>query len=276
VNKRASDADGALLLITASHGLPFQGAFSNCEYAVDDADSGYPPAETALCVIESTVAAGGAYRPKPAVKLRTAGFALYERVDYEVRPNTDANLAELRAGRDFTSRGGSRPLSLKRIADAGSAGWDSEFGMVDITVTNTADFQVTGASLTGAVGDRVTAEVTMRNNGPAWVANLGSGEPVAAVRVQVPPGTTVTGIPEDCVPSGPDSESRGSLSGREFVCPTGYWVLAGAEYSFPFELLIDKVVPGATAAVTVGPPWGDEPLRYDRNRKNNTSSITVN
>ncbi|WP_329367126.1 hypothetical protein [Streptomyces sp. NBC_01483] len=44
----------------------------------------------------------------------------------------------------------------------------------------------------------MTAPLTFKNNDPAWFANLGPGDPAAKVRLIVPTGTTVTGVPVDC------------------------------------------------------------------------------
>ncbi|MFF2513560.1 hypothetical protein [Streptomyces sp. NPDC058086] len=46
----------------------------------------------------------------------------------------------------------------------------------------------------------MTAPLTFKNNGPAWFANLGSGDLAAKVRLVVPTDMTVTGVPVDCVP----------------------------------------------------------------------------
>ncbi|WP_405881588.1 hypothetical protein OG762_25225 [Streptomyces sp. NBC_01136] len=50
---------------------------------------------------------------------------------------------------------------------------------LQIGAENTADFSVTGAAVTGTAGQKVTAPLTFKNNGPAWFANLGSGDPAA-------------------------------------------------------------------------------------------------
>jgi len=59
---------------------------------------------------------------------------------------------------------------------------------------------VTGDAVSGAAGRTSTAELTFKSNGPAWFGSLGSGDPVAEVRLIVPEGTTVTGVPSGCCP----------------------------------------------------------------------------
>ncbi|MGW1957832.1 hypothetical protein ACWCPI_34675 [Streptomyces sp. NPDC001920] len=66
-----------------------------------------------------------------------------------------------------------------------------------VDARNTADLRLTGSRVRGAVGDTVTADITVHNRGPAWVASLGAGAAVATVRFQAPAGTTVTGLPEE-------------------------------------------------------------------------------
>jgi hypothetical protein len=107
---------------------------------------------------------------------------------------------------------------------------DDNYVALQIGAANTADFAVRGAAVSGAAGDTVTATIAFRNKGPAWVGNLGSGEPVASVDLRVPQGTTVTGVPSGCYPRTLDGGYfPGSTGAPRYVCNLPYWVTESAE-----------------------------------------------
>lgn len=76
----------------------------------------------------------------------------------------------------------------------------NDYAVLQMGAENTADFSLTGDAISGAAGETATAELTFENNGPAWFGNPGSGDAVAEVRLVVPEGTKVTGVPSGCCP----------------------------------------------------------------------------
>ncbi|WP_262505714.1 hypothetical protein [Streptomyces sp. TRM68367] len=121
----------------------------------------------------------------------------------------------------------------------------------------------------------MTARVTVHNRGPAWVASLGAGAPVATVRFQAPQGTTVVGLPEDdCWRQAPAPEGP---SVTTYYCRTPNTPLDKASHALDVRLRIDRVVPGArTTVATLNDNWELPISKFDPNLRNNTAAIVVN
>jgi hypothetical protein len=120
----------------------------------------------------------------------------------------------------------------------------------------------------------VTARVTVHNRGPAWVASLGAGAAAATVRFQAPEGTSVVGLPEDCWVQPPPEEGTGA---ETYYCATPIHLHDKASHTFEVRLRIDRVVPGARAAVATVNDNPELDLRkFDPNLRNNRASIVVN
>ncbi|MEU9573522.1 hypothetical protein AB0D62_27365 [Streptomyces massasporeus] len=124
----------------------------------------------------------------------------------------------------------------------------------------------------GAAGDTVTAKITVRNRGPAWVASLGAGAAVATVRFQAPEGTTVGTLPEDRCWTAKDDTSP-----TTHYCRTPIYLHDKASYTFEIPLRIDRVVRGAHTTVAT---LDDDPelsiRKFDPNLRNNRTEIVVN
>ncbi|MGW2915236.1 hypothetical protein ACWC9X_32995 [Streptomyces asoensis] len=145
---------------------------------------------------------------------------------------------------------------------------------------NTADLSVTGDAVSGAAGETATAALTFRNNGPAWVGHLGSGDPVAEVRLIVPAGTKVTGVPTGCYPHTLTGGYYPRQTGApRYDCELPYWVLEDTGRTFAFSVRIDTVIPGVTGAVSIHPEYGEfgeYPFDFDPDLTNNTAVLAVN
>lgn len=203
------------------------------------------------CVFDDVVEPGGTFTLPAPLQAKVATYALAERIDMGVKPG-----------------GG-----VDNISPEGHG------AVASIGVTNTADFAVRGAKVSGAAGETVKADLTFRNRGPAWVANLGSGDPVAAVDVTVPQGATVTTVPDSCEPRTLDGgwwESETRTGAPRYLCQLPMWVAEKQTVTFPFELRIDTVVPGAKGAVVLKPPYGDAPLPFDPNPANDKAKLVLN
>lgn len=246
-NKGNESAHGVTVKMTASYGLDFLNTYDACTYTKSNGDDGYAPMSYATCTFDQVLAPGDSFALPAPLELAIASRAMNERLDISVDPADGAT--------DLA--GGDNYVALQIGADS------------------TADFSVTGAAVTGAAGQTVTAPLTFKNNGPAWFGNLGSGDPVARVRLIVPTGTTVTGVPADCDPhtlTGGYYEKRAGAP--RYDCALPYWVSENTERTYAFQLRIDTAAPGTTGEVSIHPEFGD--FVFDPDTTNNTASLSVN
>ncbi|MFB7456971.1 hypothetical protein [Streptomyces sp. NPDC056188] len=238
-------AHGFTIRVMASYAVRYVNRYDTCVYTTSSGD-GYAPTAFADCTFDQDLAPGASFELPEPLRVALTGHALQERVDIWAQP-----------------------------VDATDLGGYDDYVVLSIGADNTADFSVTGAAVTGAAGETVTASLTFKNNGPGWLGNLGSGDPVAAVRLIVPPGTTVTGVPEGCGPRTLSGSYYPNRTGApRYDCALPYWVLENTERSFAFKLRIDTVVPSATGEVSIHPPFGE--FRHDPDLTNNTAVLTVN
>ncbi|MFH0179185.1 hypothetical protein [Streptomyces cacaoi] len=250
-NNGNESANGFTVTLYTSYGLTDLTRYDACTYTAAD-DNDYPPTDTALCTFDQVLAPGDSFELPEPLTVRLAPHALAERLDIDVEPGDGAQ--------DIDSR--------------------NDYTALQIGAENTADFSVTGDAISGAAGETATAELTFKNNGPAWVGHLGSGDPVAAVRLIVPAGTKVTGVPSGCYPH---TLSGGYYPRQEgaprYDCYLPYWVLEDTQRTFAFSVRVDTVVPGATGAVSIHPAFGEfgeSPFDFDPDLTNNTAALTVN
>lgn len=258
-----------LLWINASYGLRFKERNSNCEYRRHETG------ESALCVLDEAVAPGERYALTTG--LRVGRNALYERFDHSVLPYSDQALAEARG--EWTWTPGKGPeLDLRPVVAAQAAAGEDDLDLSDnyraviLDAKNTADLKLTGSRVRGAVGDTVTASVTVHNKGPAWVASLGAGAAVATVPVQAPEGTTIVGVPDECWTSSEEGEPV-----TTYFCRTPIYLHDGASHTMEVRLRIDEVVRGARTTVETLNDDPELPIsRFDPNLRNNRAQIVVN
>ncbi|MFF5471621.1 CARDB domain-containing protein [Streptomyces achromogenes] len=250
-NKGNESANGFTVKLYASYGLTDLTRYDACVYTTTDGDDS-APSNRAICTFEQVLAPGDSFELPEPLTVRLAPHALNERLDIDVEPG-----------------GGAQDL------DSGN-----DYAVLQIGADNTADFSVTGDAISGAAGETATAKLTFKNNGPAWLGNLGSGDPVAEVRLIVPKGTTVTGVPSGCYPRTLDGGYYPNRKGApRYDCDMPYWVLENTQRTFAFSVRVDTVVPGATGAVSIHPPYGrfgQYPFAFDPDLTNNTAVVTVN
>ncbi|MFF1448523.1 hypothetical protein ACFVYF_10265 [Streptomyces sp. NPDC058274] len=245
-NKGNESAHGFTVKLSASYGLDWLTRYDQCAYTTSSGDE-YAPMSYATCTFDEVLAPGESFALPAPLEVALARHALNERLDISVEPG-----------------GGATDLS-----------GDDNYLALQIGADNAADFSVTGAAVTGAAGETVTAPLTFKNNGPAWLGNLGSGDPVAVVRLIVPDGTTVTGVPSGCAPHTLGGGYYPQQTGApRYDCALPYWVLENAERGYAFKLRVDSVVPGTTGAVSIHPDFGE--FRYDPDTTNNTAVLAVN
>ncbi|MGW0117646.1 hypothetical protein [Streptomyces sp. NPDC003327] len=242
-------ANGVQVSMYVTRGLTLGGLAPQCT-STPVGEGTVKPVTQVDCAFDDVVAPGGTFTLPADVSAQVAPYALAERVDIGVQP---------RGAEDI------QPQDNGTVAA--------------VTATNTADFAVRGARVTGGAGETVAVPVTFRNRGPAWIANLGSGDPVAAVDVTVPQGATATVVPDACEPRTADGgwwEGEARTGAPRYLCQLPMWVAEQQTVTFPFQLRIDTVVTGAKGAVLLKPPYGETPLPFDPNRKNDRARIVLN
>ncbi|MFE5481222.1 hypothetical protein [Streptomyces sp. NPDC056527] len=250
VNNGNEPANGVQVTFYVTRGLDIGTVAPQCT-STPLGEGAIKPFTQVDCAFDDVVEPGGSFTLPSPLRAKVAPYALGERIDIGV-----------------ATRGGVEDVSP-----------ESNGAVASIGVRNTADFAVRGARVSGAAGETVKAELTFRNRGPAWVANLGSGDPVAAVDLTVPAGATVTTVPENCEPRTLDGgwwENEVRTGAPRYLCQLPMWVAEKQTVTFPFELRIDTVVRGAKGAVTLKPPYGDAPFAFDPNVANNDAKLVLN
>ncbi|MFF3934146.1 COG1361 family protein [Streptomyces hirsutus] len=250
-NNGNESANGVTVKLYASYGLTDLTRYDACTYTTTDGND-YAPSSRAICTFDQVLAPGDSFELPEPLTVRLAPHALNERLDIGVEPGDDAQDID----------------------------YQNDYAALQIGAENTADFSVTGDAVSGVAGETVTAELTFKNNGPAWLGNLGSGDPVAEVRLIVPESTKVTGVPSGCSPRTLDGGYYPKRTGApRYDCDLRYWVLEDTRHTFAFSVHIDTVVPGATGAVSIHPPYGEfgeYPFAFDPDLTNNTAVLAVN
>ncbi|MEU3618975.1 hypothetical protein ABZ725_42635 [Streptomyces sp. NPDC006872] len=250
-NNGNESANGFTVTLSASYGLTDLTRYDACTYTTTDGND-YAPSSTASCRFDQVLAPGDSFELPEPLTVRLAPHALNERFDIDVEPG-----------------GGAKDIDSQ-----------NDYVALRVGADNTADFSVSGDAISGAAGETATAELTFKNNGPAWLGNLGSGDPVAEVRLVVPKGAKVTGVPSGCSPHTLDGGYYPKQTGApRYDCDLRYWVLEDTQRTFAFSVSVDTVVPGATGAVSIHPTFGEfgqYPFDFDPDLTNNTAVLTVN
>ncbi|MEU9672353.1 MULTISPECIES: hypothetical protein [Streptomyces] len=282
-NRGTRDADGVLLTLRYSRGLDIPQRYSNCEYTVDDPGQPDFGSTTALCSVEGAFEAGATYTLATPLTLEATERAYYDTFLYRIQEDSAAQRAAQRAGAAFERGTGGvlKAVPAKKGPAARSADLDPYDNQqdVDFRTKNTADFVAYGDDVAGAEGSFVKADIGFRNEGPAWIGHIRSGEDVATVDFTVPQGASVTSKPERCravTADGKYREDQTSPAPR-YVCNTSMTVRDGSGLDLPFELRVDKAMVGASGAVTVRNTWLQNPkLPFDPKPGNNTAYLVLN
>ncbi|MEV5850744.1 peptidase [Streptomyces anulatus] len=285
-NRGSRDADGVLLTLMYSRGLDIPQRYANCEYTADDPDVPGIGWTTALCSVEGAFEAGGTYTLATPLTIEATTRAYYDTFVYRIHEDGAAQRAAQRAGALFARGAGPvlKAVPVKASQQGATArGSDLNPGdnqqEADFRTKNTADFMAYGDEASGAAGTTVRADIGFRNEGPAWIGNIRSGEDVATVDFTVPQGASVSAKPDRCravTADGKYREDQKSPAPR-YVCDTSMTVRDGAGLDLPFELRIDKALVGASGEVTVRGTWLQNPaLPFDPKPANNTAFLVLN
>lgn len=250
-NNGNESANGFSVELYASYGLTDLTRYDACVYTTTAGDD-YAPSNKASCRFDQVLAPGDSFELPEPLTVRLAPQALNERLDIDVEPG-----------------GGAQDIDS-----------DNDYVALQIGADNTADFSVTGDAVSARAGETARAEITFKNNGPAWLGNLGSGDPVAMVRLVVPEGTTVTDAPSGCYPRTLEGGYYPKRTGApRYDCGLRYWVMEDTRRTFTFSVRVDTVVPGATGPVSIHPAYGEfeeYPRGFDPDLANNAAVLAVN
>lgn len=279
-NTGTAAADGVLLTLMYSHGIEIPERYSNCEYTKGTGASFEDVFSTAICSFEGSYEPGTVYELAEPLTVKAAKHAFHEDFVYRVGENTQKERDAQRAGASFTKGSGGK-LALKKVLSARSADLDPWNNQQEqsIRAKNTADFVAYGASVVeAAAGETVRTTVGFRNEGPAWIGYLRSGEDIGVVDVTVPEGASVTAKPDTCTgvtAAGGDREQQ--LGAPRYFCAVPSVVREDENFALPFEMTIEKVVPQAKGKVTVRNWFVSDPaLPFDPDMDDNTATIVLN
>ncbi|MDN3268521.1 hypothetical protein [Streptomyces sp. MA15] len=258
-------SEGAVLRLYGSRGLSFPDDHGNCSSAEVNTGPLLRQHTEVLCTFPDTLDAGAAYALSRPVRVKAADFALHDIFSYSFRPLAPGEEKTLHQG-EGRRRGSGPDLTLRRAAGDADPAQYARYAELDLPTTNTYDLELTGASASGAAGDTVTAEIGIRNNGPAWISALRSGGEPFSFTVVAPEGSTVTSAPKQCRTVTVDGSEPGHR------CSVATPMLEDARVTFPFELRVDRVVEGAKGRVAL-PDW-DNP--FDSDPSNDVAWIVLN
>ncbi|WP_030202962.1 hypothetical protein [Streptomyces sp. NRRL S-87] len=278
VNKGTRPADGVVLELLHTRGLEFVEKYDNCTFHPNGPQQrGWG---TTVCTFEGSFEPKYVYELDAPLHLKATQRAWYDSFIYRIKETGAASTAlnDSKAGPKSGVRiGAKRVLAQPYSSDLNP--WDNQQEF-DFQTTNTADFAATPLAFDGTAGETVKARFGFRNQGPAWIGNIRSGEPVATVDVRVPAGASVTRKPKACAALSADGTPRErQLGAPRYRCQSGYAVLDGATVTFPFELRVDRVVPDAKGSVAVG-TWAPDGrlgrLAFDPKHANDTAALVLN
>ncbi|MFC5204112.1 hypothetical protein [Streptomyces kaempferi] len=252
-HSRFTAEQGVALHISADDGLLLTSHPDNCYFDTSST--------SAWCEFSTKAAPHTAYRTSAPVRYTAAAGKLLGTLSYtwSSEPERPAEL---------TVRGTEPPLTLTGTADRGLTG---DTGYVKATTTVQVDYQPVTATVRGRVGDTVTVQLGVRDNGPGRPL---SAETLGRFEVVPPEGTTVTSIPYTFEDDGGDwACTQPKKHGGAFVCEIGYDEFSEVRHEgwttvIGFKIRIDRQVPGAKGTIRTSNP-------FDRTPRNDKAVIPL-
>ena len=263
-------ATGLVLGFAIAHGID-PGSYDNCEYAAWPEDLG----TFVECDVTGAVPPGASVVVNGFQGTIRPDSAKFTRSDMQYEP-AGTPLTIFPAGTTFAPR----PASGHQLTIAtAAAGQHAPSTVVDnpreitwgYNVDTNTDISVSGAALTGAVGDSIPLTVSETNNGPAERDNWSSHEAVAVVEVVIPAGATAT-VPSNCDRTtefdGTGPAPAPGLVMYQCFSPDKYTLAVGETFSWKLTLTISGPA-GAPGEVAL--PLGVN----DLDATNDVSPITL-
>ncbi|MFE5624274.1 LPXTG cell wall anchor domain-containing protein [Streptomyces virginiae] len=280
-NEGTESVQGVVLEVRTTHGIDLVEQYDNCSYS-EDPSEGRPwntGWSTVQCLLEGEYKPGTVYGVDGPLTLKAAPHAFADGLTYAVYASGD----QPKAAKTSKKPTGGKKLAVRERAAKASAQsvdldpWNNlqEF---DFRTKNSADLVAWPVALAGGAGETVKADFGFRNNGPAWVAYLRSGESVARTDIVIPAGTKVTKVPAGCHGVNADGTAREqTLGAPRYFCSTGHVVGEREKFTYPFELKIEQVVANAAGSVSVGQwtPEGTKGQPWDPNHANDKASVVI-
>jgi LPXTG-motif cell wall-anchored protein len=273
--------NGAVLWLGADFALEFATRYRNCEYV----------GHLVKCRFTADLNPGVTYQVKESMPftVRTDTLAPHDTFAQFAWSTVadDANSGDGFA--DLHPVPGTAPALLlvpdlhpsAKTGDQTDVHPDDNGGVLTVHVTgdNKADLAAVGATLHGAVGETVTANLGVKNLGPATIEFANGDEQITAGRVVVPTQTTAVTVPKECVPvvdGKPDFAHPGQAGAREYQCAGAIdFMPAGASTVWAFALRIDAPGEGrGSVRINLGDDGPD--FADDSNRADDTAQILVN
>ncbi|MGW2338701.1 hypothetical protein ACWCXS_32645 [Streptomyces sp. NPDC001685] len=255
-NKGTVTAGKAWVSYSVTRGLDLVDVPSNCRVQHVRSYDEMPEYWTATCAYDQPVEPGAVLTPEKPLRVKALDRAYNDRlrlrVGYGDAPSDDEN--------GEPSVPGTAP-AVKLVEGAAGGAGTAKYVYVPVTTVNTADYQVTGAALSGRVGDTVTMKVGFANAGPAWL--LEEGEvPGVHVLIKLPAGTSVVKRDYYC-----------HDKGGTYNCPAhlGLNMPEDARMEYTFKLRIDKRIAGAKGSIALSP----ENRSFDPDKANDKADITL-
>ncbi|MFE0602622.1 peptidase [Streptomyces sp. NPDC058892] len=280
-NEGTESVKGVVLEVRTTHGIDLLEQYDNCSYS-EDTGEGQPLNtgwSTAQCLLEGEYTPGAVYGVDGPLTLKAAPHAFADTLTYAVYADGHQPKA---AGTAKKPAGGKKLAVRERAAGASARSGDldpwNNMQEFDFRTRNSADLVAWPVSLAGGVGETVRADFGFRNNGPAWVAELRSGESVARTDIVIPAGTKVTRVPAGCHGVNADGTAREqALGAPRYFCSTGHVVGERERFAYPFELKIEQVVANAAGSVSVGrwTPEGTAGQPWDPNHANDKAPVVI-
>ncbi|MEU6533139.1 hypothetical protein ABZ869_28560 [Streptomyces sp. NPDC046928] len=255
-NKGTVTAEKAWVSYSVTRGLDLVDVPSNCRVQHVRSYDEMPEYWTATCAYDQPVEPGVVLTPEKPLRVEALDRAYNDRlrlrVGYGTAPSDDEN--------GEPSVQGTAPAVGLVEGPAGGEG-SAKYVYVPVTTVNTADYQVTGAALSGRVGDTVTMKVGFANAGPAWLLEEG-GVPGVHILIKLPAGTSVVKRDYYC-----------HDKGGTYNCPAhlGLNMAEDARMEYTFKLKIDKRIAGAKGSIALSP----EPRSFDPDQANDKADITL-
>jgi LPXTG-motif cell wall-anchored protein len=284
-NEDAHDVAGFFIF---SHGFN-PADYDDCLYSPIDELGGW----AATCDLVPTLAAGdsitvdfpGSITPDAAAQEFAASDAVS---DFTTDDLAKSSLLRKVRGKSvkFAKRAHSgRKLTVKTASTGGDAEIDGSdnFSFMEFDVATSHDATVFERPVKGAIGDKVTANLLVRDEGPASLNFLG-GDFVDGILVTVPGWATVTDAPEECVGlTDPSDLPLSAASPDKNVGTAGFpyyacydlnssYLKVGDELGFPITFKITKDH-GAAGTYALLP--NTAATNGDTDRSNNSAKIDL-
>lgn len=255
VANRGTGAAGKVWIRYAvTRGLDFAEVPSNCRAQYVRSYDEMPELWTVVCGFDQAVEPGAVYTPDRPLPVKVLDRALDDELRLRVLENDPG------ADENGTAPVAGTAAPVRLVERPGGARGSASVVHVPVTSVNTADFQVTGAALKGAVGETVPMSVEFVNAGPAWVMGR-PDTPSVSVTVTPPAGTSVVKPAMFCKAKG-GAYRCGMLAGA---------LDEGGRQPYTFKLRIDKRVAHAKGTVALS----TEARPFDPHKANDRADITL-